>query len=113
MLCVITRSFLKHTDLNVTEFLTKILLFPEDCTCSDLSQDPSYKKANYEIWKYSLVSTLQFAQFKIKIRLLESDHKFLRHGSSTKPILSLCKRDNTTKKQNLGKNKFTIEFWTY
>ena len=30
--CVITRSFLKHTDLNVTEFLTKILLFPEDCS---------------------------------------------------------------------------------
>ena len=45
--CVITRSFLKHTDLNITEFLPKILLFPEDCTSSGLSQDPSDKKANY------------------------------------------------------------------
>ena len=45
--CVITRSFLKHTDLIITEFLSKILLFPEDCTCSGLSQDPSDKKANY------------------------------------------------------------------
>ena len=35
--------------------------------------------------------------FKIKIRLLESDQKCLRHGSSTKPVLSFCKRDNTTK----------------
>ena len=47
LMCVITRSFLKHTDLNVTEFLPKILLFPEDCTSSGLSQDPSDKKANY------------------------------------------------------------------
>ena len=30
--CVIARSLLKHTDLNITEFLTKIPLFPEDCT---------------------------------------------------------------------------------
>ena len=45
--CVITRSFLKHTDLNVTDFLPKILLFHKDCTCSGLSQDPSHKKANY------------------------------------------------------------------
>ena len=44
---VITRSFLKHTDLNITEFLRKILLFPEDCTSSGLSLDPSDKKANY------------------------------------------------------------------
>ena len=29
--CVIARSLLKHTDLNITEFFTKILLFPEDC----------------------------------------------------------------------------------
>ena len=36
-----------HTDLNVTEFLSKILLFPEDCKSSGLSQDPSDKKANY------------------------------------------------------------------
>ena len=42
-----TRSFLKHTDLNITEFLPKILLFPEDCTSSDLLQDPSDKKVNY------------------------------------------------------------------
>ena len=45
--CVITRSFLNHTDLNITEFLPKILLFHEDCTSSGLSQDPSDKKANY------------------------------------------------------------------
>ena len=45
--CVITRSFLKHTDLNVTEFLPKIILFPDDCTSSDLSRDPSDKIANY------------------------------------------------------------------
>ena len=36
--------------------------------------DPSDKKASYEIWNYSLRSSLQFALFKIKIRLLESDH---------------------------------------
>ena len=88
-----------HTDLNITEFVPEILLFSEDCTSSSLSQDPSDKKANYLKWKYSLGSTLQFALFKIKIRLLESDQKCLRHGSSTKPFLSLCKRDNTTKKQ--------------
>ena len=46
--CVITRSFLKNTDLNITEFFPFfILLFPEDCTSSDLSQDPSDKKVNY------------------------------------------------------------------
>ena len=67
MCCVITRSLLKHTDLNVTEFLPKNLLFPEYCAPSGLSQDPSDKKASYEIWNYSLRSTLQFALFKIKI----------------------------------------------
>ena len=36
-----------HTDLNVTEFLSKILLFPEDCATSGLSQDPSNKKTIY------------------------------------------------------------------
>ena len=41
------RSFLKHTDLNITEFLPKILLFPEDCTSSGLSQDLCDEKANY------------------------------------------------------------------
>ena len=35
-----------------------------------------------------------------KIRLLESAHKWLRHGSSTKPLLSHCKGDNTSKKLN-------------
>ena len=48
-------------------------------------------------------STLQFALFKIKIRLLESDQKCLRHGSRTKPLLSHCKRDDTTKKYFLEK----------
>ena len=38
---------LKHTDLNITEFLSKILLFPEDCASSGLSQDPSNKKTIY------------------------------------------------------------------
>ena len=93
-----TRSLLKHTDLNRTEFLSKILLFTEDCASSGLSQDPSNKKTIYSIWKYSLGSTLQFALFKIKIRLLESDQKWLRHGSSTKPLSSRCKGDNTSKK---------------
>ena len=45
LVCVV--SFLKHIDFNITEFLQKILLFPEDCTSSGLSQDPSDKKANY------------------------------------------------------------------
>ena len=56
------------------------------------------KKAIYLLWKYFLGSTLQFALFKIKIRLLESDQNCLRHGSSTNPFLSLCKRVNITKK---------------
>ena len=34
-------------DLNRTEFLSKILLFPEDCASSGLSQDPSNKKTIY------------------------------------------------------------------
>ena len=34
-------------DLNITEFLSKILLFPEDCASSSLSQDPSNKKTIY------------------------------------------------------------------
>ena len=42
--CVITRSLLKHTDLNITGVLPKILLFPEDCASSGLSQDSSDKK---------------------------------------------------------------------
>ena len=110
--CVITRLFLKHTDFNITEFLPKILIFPEDYTSSGLSQDPSDKKKILNMEMFSWECTLQFALFKIKIRLLESDQKCLRHESSTKPFLSLCKSDNTTKKQSLGKNKFTIELWT-
>ena len=69
MYCVITQSLLKHTDLNFSEFLPKTLLFHEYCASSDLSQDPSDKIANYEIWNYSLGSTLQIALLKIKIRL--------------------------------------------
>ena len=76
--------------------MANILLFPEDCASSYLSQDPSDKKESYEIWKYSLGGTLQLALFKTKIRLLESDQKCLRDWSSTKPLLSLCKKDNTT-----------------
>ena len=71
--------------------MLKILLFPEDCASSGLSQDPSDRKASYEILNYFLESTLQFALFKIKIRLLESDQKCLRHVSSTEPLLLLCK----------------------
>ena len=112
LLLYITRSLLKQTYLNFTKFLQKILLFHKDCASSDLSQDPSDKITNYEIWKYSLGSILQFALFKIKIRLLESDQKCLRHGSSTRPLSSLCKRDNTTKKNIYLENRFTIEHWT-
>ena len=46
MLCYYTFIF-KAYRFNITEFLSKILLFPEDCTSSGLSQDPSNKKANY------------------------------------------------------------------
>ena len=35
---------IKHTDLNITKFLSKILLFPKDCASSGLSQAPSNKK---------------------------------------------------------------------
>ena len=44
------------------------------------------------------LKSLQYALFKIKIRLLESDQKWLRHESSTKPLLSRCKGDNNSKK---------------
>ena len=50
-----------------------------------------------------LGSTLQFAPFKIKNKLLENDQNCLRHRSSTKPLLSLCKGDDTTKKKKLKK----------
>ena len=79
--------------------IIKFLLFPEDYASSGLSQDPSHifffiKYGNI----YTLESILLFTLFKTKIRLLENDQKCLRHGSSTKPLLSHCKRDNTTKK---------------
>ena len=73
-----------------------MLLFPEDCVSSGLSQDPPNKKnnlLNMEIFSWGVPFN-----FKIKIRLLESDQKWLRHGSSTKPLLSRCKGDNTSKK---------------
>ena len=60
----VVRSLLKHTDLNITEFLSKILLFPEDCASSGLSQDPSNKKnnvLNMEIisWEYTSICAIQ------------------------------------------------------
>ena len=51
----------------------------------------------YYTWKDSSGSTLQCALCKIKIRLLESDQKCLSQGSSTKSLLSLCKKDNIRK----------------
>ena len=80
---VITRSLLKHRDLNTTDFF----LFLEDCASYGLSQDLSDKKPfllKYLIWKYSHGSTRQFLLYKIKIRLLESDQRCLRHGISKK-----------------------------
>ena len=63
MLCYYT-VILKHTDLNITEFLPKILLFPEDCTSLGLSQDQSDKKAkllNMEVfsWEYTSICAFQ------------------------------------------------------
>ena len=46
------------------------------------------------------MSPLQFALFEIKIGLLESGQKCLRHRSSTKPLLSLC----IHKKKHFDKN---------
>ena len=46
VLCYYTVIF-KAYRFKYTEFLPKILLFPEDCTCSGLSQDPSDKKEDY------------------------------------------------------------------
>ena len=45
MCCVIIRSLLKHTDLNVTEFLQKnqLATILEDCAFSGLLQDLSDK----------------------------------------------------------------------
>ena len=98
MCCVITRSLWKHPDLTITEFLPKPYYFLKIVHLLVYRMTHLVKKTSYEIWNCSLGSTLQFALFKIKIRLLESDQKYIRHGSSTKPLLSLCKRDNTTEK---------------
>ena len=40
-------SLLSVISQNITEFLSKILLFPKDCVSSGLSQDPSNKKTIY------------------------------------------------------------------
>ena len=61
LLCVLCyyTVIIYHTDLNITEFLSKILLFTEDCASSDLSQDPSKKNnlLNMEIfsWEYTSI----------------------------------------------------------
>ena len=67
---VITRSLLKHTDLNITEFLSKILLFPEDCASSGLSQDPSNNKK--KIIKYGNI--LLGVHFNLRYSKLTSDY---------------------------------------
>ena len=43
VLCYYRVIITAYTDLNITEFLLKILLFPEDCASSSLSQDLSDK----------------------------------------------------------------------
>ena len=111
MHCVITQSLLNHTDFNITDFFIKVLLFPEDCVSSGLSQDPSDKKASYEIWNYSLRSSLQFALFKIKIRLLESDHNAYVMGVVQNHFYHSIK-EITQRKNNFWKNIFTMEHWT-
>ena len=98
VLLLITRSLLKHTNTNITEFLTIILLFPEDCASSGLSQDPPDKKKQFIKYGIILLGVhFNLRYSKYKIRLLESDQKCLRHGSSTKPLLSPLNRDNITK----------------
>ena len=67
--CVITRSFLKHTDLNITEFLSKILLFSQDYPSSGLSQDPSDKK---QFIKYGNI--LLGVHFNLRCLKLKSDY---------------------------------------
>ena len=63
------RSFLKHIDLNISKFLPKILLFPEDCTSSGLSQDPFEKK---QIIKYENI--LLRVHFNLRYSKLKSDY---------------------------------------
>ena len=43
VLCYYTVIIKAHRS-GITDFLSKILLFPEDCASSGLSQDPSNKK---------------------------------------------------------------------
>ena len=43
LVCVV--SLLKHTDLNIIKFLSKILIFLKDGASSGLSPEPSDKKA--------------------------------------------------------------------
>ena len=52
---------LKHTYLNITEFLTEIPLFLEDCASLGLSQDLSNKKKlNVGIfsWEYTSICAI-------------------------------------------------------
>ena len=63
VLCYHTVMF-KAYRFNITEFLPNILLFPEDCTSSGLSQDPSDKKSkllNMEkfSWEYTSICAIQ------------------------------------------------------
>ena len=44
---ILVRSLLKHTDLNITKFLSKIQLFSEDCPSLGLSQDLSNLKKQF------------------------------------------------------------------
>ena len=50
---------LKHIDLNVTEFLPKIQLFPEDCTSSGLSQDSQLLNMVIFSWEYTSICAIQ------------------------------------------------------
>ena len=98
VLCYYT-VILKHTDLNITEFLPKILLFPEDCTCLGLSQVPSDKKSKFIKYENILLGV----HFNLRYSKLKSDYsKVIKSayvmGVVHNHFLSLCKRDNTTKK---------------
>ena len=88
-----------HTDLNITDFLTEIPRFLEDCASYGLSQDLSDKKKLIKYGNILLGEHFNLRYSKLKSDKLESDQKCLRHGISTKPRLSLCKGDNTTKTQ--------------
>ena len=68
--CVIARSLLKNTDLNITECLTKILLFPEDCASLGLSQDLSDKKKQFI--KYGNIPLGE--HFNLRYSKLKSDY---------------------------------------